>query len=702
MLKLAESWGMVMSCYATHNHDGPEREQKCLRQELAKTAKELAEYEVRMQRLEQKAQLYHQIVDNSPNPIFSINPQGIILTWNPACSAKFLYDENMIGEHFGTLMASEEQLDFIVKQMSNMSCEYPLTNVDLSYRCKNGEVREMVSRIYTVHNANQSVEGYVLANTDITERNIILRELKDYRTRLEEIVDERTAELIREINDRRRAQKALKSSNDALTTILDTIEVEISVTDLHTDEVIFVNKHLRNTIKEESSRCRAARFCPPHGRDEKDQNLLTLTWGKGEQGEGVTRVFFSEVFSRWYMLHDQPVRWVDGRTVLLQVATDITERKRIDLEQQRVAKLESIGMLAGGIAHDFNNLLTGILGSTSLLRIHREKDGNPRLLENIEKAALQAKNLTNQLLTFSKGGAPIRKPASIANLINEAVDFALGGSSVSCVKEISDNLLMAEVDAGQFIQVIHNVVFNATQAMSDGGELEVTGENIVLDGRNNHGLSPGKYLRLEFKDNGPGIADGDLPKIFDPYFTTKSTGSGLGLATSHTIIQKHQGYIAARSENGAVVTILLPAVEGVNPVSMDRQRPLKSLSGRILVMDDEKIIRQVIEEMLTELGCKTVTVPDGETALALYRQAAEENQPFDAVILDLTVRGGMGGQETFEYLRDFDQDVKAIVSSGYSNDPIMASYRDFGFCDVVTKPYRIEEMYEVMKRLLDQ
>ncbi len=649
--------------------------------------------------LSSKAELYHQAVDNSPNPIFSIDAEGIIQTWNPACKVIFLYDTEMVGSHYKVLLDTSEQREFIARKLSDISLHQRLTNVDLSYRCQDGTVREMVSRIYPLHESSGHVNGYVFANTDVTERNKFLRELELYKHNLEKIVDERTAKLSREIETRQQMQEALKSSNDALITILNSIEVEISVTDFRKRDVIFINKLLQTRI--ENGEYKTVQpvnlFCHDYQGGMLDSSGAPDV--VQESISGKSWAYFNTDVERWYLVHEQAIKWIDGRIVRLQVASDITERQRIESEQQRVAKLESIGMLAGGIAHDFNNLLTGIMGSMSLLRVQTPGLQDSKLLNNIEKATSRASELTNQLLTFSKGGAPIRKPTSIVELINESIEFAIHGSSITYDMTVEDDLKTADVDAGQITQVFHNLVLNAVQAMPHGGKLTVSAQNVEVTDVEDNPLVPGDYIQLTFRDCGPGISRENLSKIFDPYFSTKNSGSGLGLATTHTIIKRHGGHISAHSDNGAVFTLFLPAVDGEVAPAVKVAEVSSALSGYILVMDDEELIRDVIASIIRQAGCDVVTAPNGEKAIELYQYALESDRPFDAVILDLTIRGGMGGLETFESLRKLNPDIKAIVSSGYSNNPIMAKYKEYGFIDVVTKPYRLEEIHEVLRRI---
>jgi two-component system cell cycle sensor histidine kinase/response regulator CckA len=395
----------------------------------------------------------------------------------------------------------------------------------------------------------------------------------------------------------------------------------------------------------------------------------------------------------------------EGRpTGIISVARDITERKWMEAEVQ---KLESIGVLAGGIAHDFNNILTGILGSISLASMHvetgRAKDKVIERLAGAERACMQAKDLTQQLLTFSRGGLPIKKMASIGELLKDSVTFALRGSNVRCEFSIPDDLWLAEIDEGQMNQVIGNLVINADQAMASGGIVEVRAENMTVKAEYGLPVKEGEYVKISIEDHGIGIPEDDLPKIFDPYFTTKKRGSGLGLSTSYFIVRNHDGHITAESQVGigTTVHIYLPASpEGTLVVEEKEEgKPIMAV-GRILVMDDEELVREVASDMLTNIGYEVVTAADGAEAISLYKEAMESGNPFDAVIIDLTIPGGMGGKETIQKLIEMDPEAKAIVSSGYSNHAMMADFEKYGFKGVIAKPYKARELSEILHTVI--
>ena len=385
--------------------------------------------------------------------------------------------------------------------------------------------------------------------------------------------------------------------------------------------------------------------------------------------------------------------------------SDVTKKRFMEEELQKVQKLESIGILAGGIAHDFNNLLTAILGNISMAKLFSQTDINKVLerLTDAEKASLRARDLTQQLLTFSKGGAPIKSAASIKNIIKDSTSFMLSGSNVKCNLQFQDNLWPMNIDEGQISQVIQNVIKNADQAMPEGGTIKVSAENIMVSEHNALPLQTGNYVHLTIADQGVGILEKHLVKIFDPYFSTKQEGSGLGLAACYSIIRNHDGLITAESEFGNSTTfhIYLPGSDTQPEKKKMPQKKSMRSGEKILVMDDDGDVLSVAINMLNLMGYKTDTAHDGSEAITKYKQAMEEGQPFDGIILDLTIPGGMGGQETVQQLLLIDPEVKAIVSSGYANDPIMAEYIKYGFHGVATKPYGMEQLGQVLRNLFD-
>jgi PAS domain S-box-containing protein len=385
---------------------------------------------------------------------------------------------------------------------------------------------------------------------------------------------------------------------------------------------------------------------------------------------------------------------------------DLTERKQMEVDRNKAERMESIGLLAGGIAHDFNNLLTALLGNISLSRLMADESGNEQLddlLSEAEKAGKRAGGLTKQLLTFSKGGSPVKEIVALEGLVRESAGFALRGSNVSCQFNIQPGLWATEVDPGQISQVLNNLVINAKQAMPSGGGITISTANTTFDKPMPGSGLIGRYVLVEISDQGEGIDEANLPRIFDPYYTTKPKGSGLGLPTCYSIIKRHSGHIdvASKVGEGTVFSIYLPATSGETTSAPEDSTEATSRSARLLVMDDEEPIRRVVTAMLEVIGHSADSAADGEQALRMYHEAMEAGNAYDVVILDLTIPGGMGGRETIEKLRELDPKVRALVSSGYSNDPVVASFTDFGFHGVVSKPYQVKELQAEISRIMD-
>jgi PAS domain S-box-containing protein len=399
-----------------------------------------------------------------------------------------------------------------------------------------------------------------------------------------------------------------------------------------------------------------------------------------------------------------------GKPATLAFVGDITNQKKLEAEIIKSQKLESLGILAGGIAHDFNNLLTGISANISLARFSMD---NIKELEDClfeaQNSTIRATKLTNQLLTFSRGGAPNLEKIVINQKIEETCNFTLQGSEVRPTYNLSDDLWSVKVDTGQIDQVLQNIVNNAVQSMPKGGSLIITASNSIINedtGLNN--LKPGNYISITIIDSGVGIPNEDLHKVFDPFFTTKQLGSGLGLSVCYSIIKKHNGFINIQSEVGVgtTVEIFLPALktefkleEDVTDVEITHD---SINSKKILVMDDDLSIQKISRKILKKLGHRVVLASDGDEAIAKYKRANKSKYKIDLVILDLTISGGKGGKDTINQLQKIDPNVQAIVSSGYSNDPGMSNFREYGFLGRLTKPYTYEEMKIAINQIFEK
>jgi PAS domain S-box-containing protein len=407
---------------------------------------------------------------------------------------------------------------------------------------------------------------------------------------------------------------------------------------------------------------------------------------------------------RWFETFKAPI--MDKQGVIIGTtgySRDITERKRMEEELQKAQKLDSLGVLAGGIAHDFNNLLTGIFGYIDLAHSVSKDAKVTDYLETTIAVMNRARALTQQLLTFAKGGAPVQKTMPLLPLIQETAQFALSGSNISCRFDLAEDVWPCNIDKNQIGQVIDNIVINAQQAMPNGGTIEITAQNISL-GENEHVTRvKGNYVKVSIKDFGTGIPKDIMPRIFDPFYTTKTKGHGLGLATCYSIITRHGGAIDVESEmgKGSTFHVYLPAsTESV--VSNTPAVITHKGTGTIIVMDDEQVIREAIRDMLESMGYAAVCKKDGEETVDFFLKETKANHVFTALLVDLTVAGGLGGKETVAEIRKLDAGVKVpvFVVSGYTDDPIMRNPRDYGFTASICKPFTIAELAEILNRNL--
>lgn len=527
------------------------------------------------------------------------------------------------------------------------------------------------------------------------------RELEESSADLEKM----NQELRKQINESRRTEEALREREERYREMSDLLPQPVFEMDLD-GRFTFVNRAALEAFGyskgEALGDLKAAQV---FARDDFEgdtgdvlQYLSGEKTGRGEYGirrkDGRTfpAIVYSSLISR------------EGRAAGFRgIVVDLTDQKKAETELITRQKLESLGVLAGGLAHDYNNILTGILGNISLAKMFAiPGDRVMKRLEQLELAAMKAKDLTQQLLTFARGGAPIKRTTSIARLLESAVHFALLGSNVRCEMEIDTDLWASDVDEGQITQVIHNIVLNAAQAMPEGGVVRVRASNQALQQVDGLPAAPGDFVKISITDEGYGIPTEHLSRVFDPYFTTKQKGSGLGLATAYSIIRKHGGFITAESELGAHTTFVIhiPASDKEAPATTGLVLPLPRGQYRVLIMDDEEVVREVVGEMLEQLGYIVAHAQDGLEAIQLYREAMGSQTPFHAVIMDLTIPGGMGGREAILRLLEIDPHVKAIVSSGYSGDVVMSHYKRFGFKGVVPKPFKMAELAKVLEEII--
>jgi len=517
--------------------------------------------------------------------------------------------------------------------------------------------------------------------------------------------------VIVDITARREAELALAAEKERLAVTLGSMSEGVTTIDAH-GQVLFMNRAALEMVQWNAPDVvgqDVRNICVLLGATSGKEILLPVkdVLEGGMQAEIPPQTLMKGRTDRMRLVEGRlvPLSNVSSKRVgAVLVFRDITERHRMEEKLQNAAKMESVGILAGGIAHDFNNILTAILSNLSLLQL--DFDGKPDqtgLLDEAIVATKRAGELTLQLLTFAKGGDPVRTAVHLPEVLREATTFSQRGSGVKSEFDIPADLWTADVDKAQISQVIQNLVINATQAMPNGGIIRISAANESIPAGAHSVLAEGDFVRIAVADTGAGIAPDHLGKIFDPYFTTKLHGHGLGLATVFSIVKRHQGHIEVGSVvgRGTTFTFWLPAAKAAQAARPEpRGIPASASQGRVLFMDDEEPIRRMAERLMRRMGYDFEAVVDGGAAIERYRSAKEEGHPFDLVVMDLTIPGAMGGKEAISILRKYDPAVRAIVSSGYSSDLAMSDFRKHGFRGMVAKPYDISELSKVIKSVM--
>jgi len=636
-------------------------------------AHDISERKKALEKLQESEEKFQTVTDNLPQGLFVHDFEGNFVLVNKASCGLTGYTE-------------EELLSMKVSDVDPAS-QTRDDRQNLWLKMKKGGSKRVESTHYRKDDSTYPAEVYLSA-IKLDDVPVILAIAHDITKRVE-------------------ALEKLSKSEEKYRNLYESITDAFVNTDLN-GKILEFNEHYLEMLG----------YTREEIRKLKSKDLTTEKWHQSEskiEEEQLLKRGYSDVYEKEYIKKDGIVFPVEIRSFLLNdeegkpqsiwsIVRDISGRKKTEKELRKVERLESLGVLAGGIAHDFNNLLTGILGNISLAQI-KEGEDTSDLLEDAKQASIQAKNLTQQLLTFAKGGEPIKGEVSIENIIKVSSGFTLHGSNVKCFYDFSPDLWKVEVDKGQMSQVVDNLVINAKQAMPSGGKIRIKTANIILKKDSSIPLREGKYVKITFSDEGMGIPKNHLSKIFDPYFTTKQRGSGLGLATVFSVIQKHDGYITVESESGKGTTfyIYLPAKEEAKKEEKTKSRVEQYLrgEGKILVMDDEETIRNTLGGILKKLGYIVTLTTRGEEALTEYKKALSSGEPYDVVVLDLTIAGGMGGKKTMEKLLKIDPNVRAIVSSGYSTDPIMAHYDEYGFKAVAVKPYDVDELVKAIRKAFE-
>ncbi|MEM7790041.1 MAG: response regulator [Verrucomicrobiota bacterium] len=521
--------------------------------------------------------------------------------------------------------------------------------------------------------------------------------------------------VMRDMTRRRRAEAELRHEKERLAVMLDTISDAVIATDsdgcierLNQEAERLTGFKYEEVVGEPLGKVLKFRH-PGTGACISDPSQLLLTEDRTNLGADLGIPLICKDESELFVSAEMRCILDDnsGNHGCVVVIRDVTNQKRAEDERFQSEKLRSISLLAGGIAHDFNNILTAVVGNISVARMDvDETDKVAPRLEAAEKAALQARSLTQQLLTFSKGESLALAATTIDELVEDSVLFMLRGSNVKCEIEKDDSLWAVEADQGQISQVVNNLTINADQAMPNGGVISIKLSNVQVNTNEIRSLKSGSYVCLRVKDQGTGISPDNIKRIFDPYFTTKQEGNGLGLASSYSIVQRHGGTMTVESVPGEGATFKVYLPRTTKPVvkakeeKVEEATEIQSGSGRILVMDDMEAMMLVAGEILKVLGYEVDFSTNGQEAIDLYKKAKEAGNPFDAVVFDLTVPGGMGGEEACKILRQYDPSLIAIASSGYTTSNVMSDYQGAGFKAVVPKPYRIKEMSAALQRIL--
>lgn len=612
---------------------------------------------------------FRAVFENAPDGILMIDPSGgQVLDINPLAASWFDIDPKKIGPCvFADFV--ESPVDRLRAPTGPFTCDL----VDGTYRVRNGSGSGRELSITSAEITLFEQPAWLLFARDISGLLLAQRELELSESKYRELT-EQLPETVFEIDATRRLLFVNRSGLE-----------RFGYDRAHASEIADVLS-----------------LVAPHDRERVAANIVKIMAGE------TTEYHEYQVLCRDgtlvpVIINSCRILDAGGKPVGLRgLIIDISERKRLELEMQRVDKLHSLGVLAGGLAHDFNNLLTAIWSGLFLVKYSAGE--NPLVTEtlaDLEKAVERGKDLTMQLLTYAKGGAPVKSAASIREIIDQTSRFVLSGLSTVLVVNEPENLLSVDVDSGQVSQVLQNLFLNASQAMDNGGTIEVSLANRLITLSDTSAVAPGRYVEMKVRDTGKGIDPEILGRVFDPFYTTKTGGSGLGLATSLSIVNRHGGSLSVDSVPGkeTIFTVLLPST--TEPITLPKKESVICHGrGRVLIMDDDRTVRVMGEKLLEHLGYRATAVASGQDAIEAYRVALDRGDRYDAVIVDLTVPGGMGGQDAVKELLALDSQAVVLVSSGYSEDRVMAQFREYGFKGVIRKPYSIKELGEIVGKAL--
>ncbi len=650
--------------------------------------------------IEESRQRYSDLYDFAPVGYATLDGKGVIEEINLTGSRIIGRDRSrLIGSPFSALVERHDLKAFLDHIRRSMETE-ELTTTEVVLAAKGGAMQVQLTSAPVSHAGQIKLRTVI---SDISERKKVEEELARYRAGLEALVNERTRELANEVEGHRLTERKLKEREENFNNIMESSTDGILL--LFGGAVVSANLKLTQILgftQEEVLKLAFEDLLRVDERDRIGGRIRALLEGRLASYRCET-VFLTKCGEAIPVeLNSSLTLWHGGNAGLI-IVSDISMRKKMEEELSRAQRLESVGLLAGGIAHDFNNMLTSILGNISMAAYDMDPESKSLVwLSAAEKATLRAKDLTHQLITFAKGGVPIKEVFQIGEVLREAVSLALSGSQLKSEFFIQDDILNLDADKGQITQVIHNMVVNAAEASPGGGVINVTAENAIIGPDSDLPLKEGKFVKISVEDHGCGITHENLARIFDPYFTTKSKGNGLGLASCYSIVKKHGGHISVTSEVGigTKFQIYLPASEKGSVSRPAANKEIVFGSGRILVMDDQELIRDTVGAILNAAGYEVEFARDGKEAIDMYARAVSSSKPFDLVVMDLTIPGGMGGKEAIKALRSLYPGVKAIVSSGYSSDPVMAEYEKHGFDGMIIKPYTTFSLTEIVSDVI--